>query len=282
MILEGENDMFTSKSKFIDKGHGYKGPVKIRTMLWLVMILAIGLTACTVTAQTPTQQKDGASPSAKPVYDIAKLPGVLLPHMLDVALTSSDLAAKSSVVTQEGTVLKVNTKNGKLILNDKVNVVEPDIIACNGVIYVIDQTINESEANTDEATATVTATATATLEPTATITATPVSCKDGLTIAAILRADPRFSDFVLALDSMGYMDMLDKDGSYTVFAPPNGVFVAPLLDTNGEKVTICHATGSTKNPFVEITIDVNGLNGHAKHSGDIIPAPAGGCPGKTK
>jgi len=276
--------MFTSKIKITDKGHGYKGPVKIRTMLWLVMILAIGLTACTVTAQTPTQQKDGASPSAKPVYDLAKLPGVLLPHMLNVALTSSELAAKSSVVTQEGTVLKVNVQNGKLILNDKVNVVEPDIIACNGVIYVIDQTINEPAVNTDVATATVTATATATatLEPTATMTATPVSCKDGLTIAAILRADPRFSDFVLALDSMGYMDMLDKDGSFTVFAPPNGVFVAPLLDANGKKITICHATGSTKNPFVEITIDANGLNGHAKHSGDIIPAPAGGCPVKTK
>ena len=46
---------------------------------------------------------------------------------------------------------------------------------------------------------------------------------------------------------------------------------------NDDKVTICHATGSKKNPFVEITISVNGLNGHDKHSGDIIPAPADGC-----
>jgi hypothetical protein len=47
---------------------------------------------------------------------------------------------------------------------------------------------------------------------------------------------------------------------------------------NGGKVTICHATGSAKNPYVEITIDVNGLSGHDTHANDIIPAPAGGCP----
>lgn len=44
------------------------------------------------------------------------------------------------------------------------------------------------------------------------------------------------------------------------------------------KITICHATSSKKNPFVEITVSVNGLNGHDKHNDDIIPAPAGGCP----
>jgi hypothetical protein len=46
------------------------------------------------------------------------------------------------------------------------------------------------------------------------------------------------------------------------------------------KITICHATGSAKNPYVLITISVNGLNGHDKHARDIIPAPAGGCPAK--
>ncbi len=44
------------------------------------------------------------------------------------------------------------------------------------------------------------------------------------------------------------------------------------------KITICHATSSKKNPYNEITVSVNGLNGHDKHDGDIIPAPAGGCP----
>ena len=45
-----------------------------------------------------------------------------------------------------------------------------------------------------------------------------------------------------------------------------------------DKVTICHATGSLTNPFVQVTISASGLNGHANHASDIIPAPAGGCP----
>lgn len=50
-----------------------------------------------------------------------------------------------------------------------------------------------------------------------------------------------------------------------------------VLNNDG-KVTICHATGSSKNPYNLITVSVNGLNGHDKHAGDIIPAPADGCP----
>ena len=41
-----------------------------------------------------------------------------------------------------------------------------------------------------------------------------------------------------------------------------------------EKITICHATHSENNPYVQITISRNGLNGHENHNnhnGDIIP-----------
>jgi hypothetical protein len=47
------------------------------------------------------------------------------------------------------------------------------------------------------------------------------------------------------------------------------------------KISICHATGAESNPYVEIAISENGLNGHyaqGGHDGDIVPAPAGGCP----
>jgi len=48
---------------------------------------------------------------------------------------------------------------------------------------------------------------------------------------------------------------------------------------DGDMVTICHKTGSVNNPYVEITVSVNGAtHGHAKHAGDLIPAPEGGCP----
>ena len=49
---------------------------------------------------------------------------------------------------------------------------------------------------------------------------------------------------------------------------------------NPTKTTICHATASSSNPFVEITVDDNALAAHRAHQGleDIIPAPASGCP----
>jgi major membrane immunogen (membrane-anchored lipoprotein) len=50
-------------------------------------------------------------------------------------------------------------------------------------------------------------------------------------------------------------------------------------DINAKKVTICHKTGSAKHPYVEITISNDALkDGHAKHQGDIFPAPESGCP----
>ena len=56
---------------------------------------------------------------------------------------------------------------------------------------------------------------------------------------------------------------------------------APANAGPDDKISICHATGSDTNPYTEITISENGLNGHyaqGVHDGDIVPAPAGGCP----
>lgn len=51
-------------------------------------------------------------------------------------------------------------------------------------------------------------------------------------------------------------------------------------DRPSPKVTICHATSSETNPYVEITISQNGWdNGHSKHGDDLNPVPSGGCPG---
>jgi len=58
----------------------------------------------------------------------------------------------------------------------------------------------------------------------------------------------------------------------------------PALATSSKagvgKITICHATASKTNPYVEITVSVNStvLEGHRGHAGDLIPAPIGGCP----
>jgi hypothetical protein len=45
-----------------------------------------------------------------------------------------------------------------------------------------------------------------------------------------------------------------------------------------ESITLCHATGSASNPYETITVSANG-HAHQNHSDDIVPAPAGGCPG---
>jgi hypothetical protein len=48
-----------------------------------------------------------------------------------------------------------------------------------------------------------------------------------------------------------------------------------------DKTTICHATGSAKNPYVTITTaNPAVVHAHERHhdDGDIVPAPAGGCP----
>jgi len=45
-----------------------------------------------------------------------------------------------------------------------------------------------------------------------------------------------------------------------------------------QRISLCHATGSATNPYVQLTINYTGLHGHEDHAGDIIPAPADGCP----
>ncbi len=52
----------------------------------------------------------------------------------------------------------------------------------------------------------------------------------------------------------------------------------PTDTATDRKVSICHATGSPSNPYVQITVDESALDAHRAH-GDIIPAPPGGCPG---
>ena len=54
--------------------------------------------------------------------------------------------------------------------------------------------------------------------------------------------------------------------------------VAANIVNNARRISICHATSSASNPYILISVDRNSLNGHGGHAGDIIPAPASGCP----
>ncbi|MEY2939612.1 MAG: hypothetical protein RIS58_599, partial [Actinomycetota bacterium] len=62
----------------------------------------------------------------------------------------------------------------------------------------------------------------------------------------------------------------------TTTAVTNGSTPSTTTTLERGKITICHATSAGFH--VEITVDRSGLNGHGGHEGDIIPAPASGCP----
>jgi hypothetical protein len=52
----------------------------------------------------------------------------------------------------------------------------------------------------------------------------------------------------------------------------------PAEDQYEGKTTICHRTGSQKNPWVVITVSNNALPAHKAH-GDTLVGPNGTCPG---
>lgn len=54
-----------------------------------------------------------------------------------------------------------------------------------------------------------------------------------------------------------------------VFVAIGGIGGFVYAGTN--KVTVCHATGSEKNPYVMVEVSANGLNG-LDNEGDFIPA----------
>lgn len=74
----------------------------------------------------------------------------------------------------------------------------------------------------------------------------------------------------------GQVMQIRTAGNESVFIPASALIGKK---NQNEKITLCHATGSVTNPYVEITVSVAGAtNGHAKHLEDIIPAPLEGCP----
>jgi hypothetical protein len=55
---------------------------------------------------------------------------------------------------------------------------------------------------------------------------------------------------------------------------------SPADDQYGGKTTICHRTGSKKNPWVVITVNNNSLPAHKAHGDTLVnPNPPPDCPG---
>jgi hypothetical protein len=59
--------------------------------------------------------------------------------------------------------------------------------------------------------------------------------------------------------------------SLALFGATATAFATDESSDGGEKITICHATGSETNPYVQISVDFHAVEGHSQHSDDIIP-----------
>ncbi|MBD2609545.1 fasciclin domain-containing protein [Scytonema hofmannii FACHB-248] len=74
------------------------------------------------------------------LQDIPKLKKIVAYHLAFGDVRSDDLAQIEEADTVEGSVLAIESADGKIKVND-ANVVKTDILTDNGVIHVIDQVL---------------------------------------------------------------------------------------------------------------------------------------------
>jgi uncharacterized surface protein with fasciclin (FAS1) repeats len=75
----------------------------------------------------------------------AKLTAILTYHVVPGAVKAAQVTKLSEAKTVNGAMVKVSTKDGKVMIND-ATVVKADIPASNGVIHVIDKVILPPES----------------------------------------------------------------------------------------------------------------------------------------
>jgi uncharacterized surface protein with fasciclin (FAS1) repeats len=74
------------------------------------------------------------------LQDIPKLKKIVAYHVSFGDVRSDDLAQIDEAETVEGSVLAIESADGKIKVND-ANVLKTDILTDNGVIHVIDQVL---------------------------------------------------------------------------------------------------------------------------------------------
>lgn len=173
-----------------------------------------------------------ATPGVNQIADIPNelLTNTLLYHVLNNEVKSTDLSNNLYAPTlntqgpdNESVVLKVNTSNG-VTIDNIANVLQADIEASNGVIHLIDAVISPRN------------------------------------IVELATNDSRFDSLVVALTQPGFsfVNTLEGNGPFTVFAPTNQAFV-DLLATNASWNKISDIDQSTLSSVLQYHV-VNGAN----------------------
>jgi len=166
------------------------------------------------------------------------LRAILTYHVLGVEVPSSALADytyASTLSPAQGNFLSVKADvTGGVRINNTANVTSPDLAASNGVVHVIDQVLSLPN------------------------------------VVDLAQGDDRFDSLVVALTTYpasNYVQTLEGDGPFTVFAPTNQAF-ADLIANN--------TSGWTSISQIPQTVLENVLNYHVVsgnvQSGDLDPA----------
>lgn len=151
----------------------------------------------------------------------ATLTDILLYHVINGHYEAAELAERDFLPTLLGEQVQFNVEDGRIVTNDIGNMIEMDIEASNGVVYVVDTVLRPP----------VNALATSRLgDPT-------------LTITEVLENDGRFDLVLQALDAAGMRETLSNpNANFTVFVPtdetlnalPDGQLDELLADPEGD------------------------------------------------
>jgi len=124
--------------------------------------------------------------------NLEQLKSILLYHVVSGKVMASDVVTLESADTVLGDAVSIKVEDGKVYLNDTVEVIITDVEASNGVIHVIDSVLLP-----------------------------PAKMSDIVDIAV---ADGRFTTLAAALGAADLIDTLKGEGPFTVFAPTDDAF----------------------------------------------------------
>ena len=126
--------------------------------------------------------------------NLETLKNTLLYHVVSGNVMAADVVTLDGKTadTVAGSAVNISVKDGKVFLNENVQVIITDIVTSNGVIHVID-----------------------------TVLLPPAKLADIVDTAV---ADGRFTTLVAAVQAAGLVDTLKGAGPFTVFAPTDEAF----------------------------------------------------------